>query len=232
MMTERQGEILNGVVEEYVRKARPVSSQLVLKNQKLSVCPATVRNEMQELTDQGYLSQPHTSAGRVPTDKGYRHFVDGFLQKGFREREEMPASSEKQAEDLLMFTRRVTKILAEESSNLALGYLYSENIMWKEGWSDVLRKPEFKESECVSRFVRMLEDLEDKASDFSPSPEIQIYIGRENPFSKAADFGIIASSCLFPGNCRGFLTIVGPKRMSYDRNINLIDAIIKWIQKN
>ncbi len=87
MITERQGEILNRIVKEYITLAEPVSSQLLEKKHKFGLSPATIRNEMQKLTDDGYLLQPHTSAGRVPTDKGYRFFVDKLLENNFRDLE-------------------------------------------------------------------------------------------------------------------------------------------------
>ena len=80
---KRQKEILNSVIEEYINSAQPVSSQLLEKKYDFGICPATIRIEMQKLTDKGFLCQPHTSAGRVPTDKGYRFFVDNLLEKEF-----------------------------------------------------------------------------------------------------------------------------------------------------
>ncbi len=75
-ITERQEKILNKVLQEYIKSAQPVSSQLLEKKYDFGISPATIRIEMQKLTDKGFLYQPHTSAGRVPTDKGYRLFVD------------------------------------------------------------------------------------------------------------------------------------------------------------
>jgi heat-inducible transcriptional repressor len=76
MLDERKTAILKAVVEEYVSTAQPVGSQHVARASGLPVSPATIRNEMAILEQEGYLTQPHTSAGRIPTDKGYRFFVD------------------------------------------------------------------------------------------------------------------------------------------------------------
>jgi heat-inducible transcriptional repressor len=78
-LDDRKAAILKAVVSEYVATAQPVGSQHVVRNHELAVSPATVRNEMALLEAEGYLSQPHTSAGRVPTSKGYRYFVDHLL---------------------------------------------------------------------------------------------------------------------------------------------------------
>lgn len=231
MMTERQSEILNRVVRQYIRMAQPVSSQSLRDRKGLDVSSATIRNEMQKLTDEGYLLQPHTSAGRVPTDKGYRFFVDSFLEEGLRETQ---VQMEKQVRDILKFTHDLTRFLADHSSGLALGYLSGEKILWKEGWSEIFREPEFKEDDMAPKFAQMLEDFEKSIDDFlfEDSPEIKTYIGSENPFSKTRDFGLVMGSCRFPGRERGFLMITGPKRMAYDRNISLIDSVIKFLNRS
>lgn len=76
MLTERQEKILNFLVQEYISNAEPVSSKALQKACGLSVCGATIRNDLQDLTKEGYIEQPHTSAGRIPTKKAYRYFVD------------------------------------------------------------------------------------------------------------------------------------------------------------
>lgn len=74
-MTNRQQNIINAVIREYVKISKPVSSKVLTRKYKLGLSPATIRNEMKELEKQGYLQQPHTSAGRIPTEKGYRFFI-------------------------------------------------------------------------------------------------------------------------------------------------------------
>jgi heat-inducible transcriptional repressor len=78
MLDERKAAILRAVVEEYIQTAQPVGSQHVTRSGGIQASPATVRNEMAVLERDGYLVQPHTSAGRIPTDKGYRFFVDSL----------------------------------------------------------------------------------------------------------------------------------------------------------
>jgi heat-inducible transcriptional repressor len=82
MLDERKASILRAVVEEYIQTAQPVGSRHVAEDPSVAVSPATVRNEMAQLEADGYLVQPHTSAGRIPTDKGYRFFVDTLTQPG------------------------------------------------------------------------------------------------------------------------------------------------------
>src|ERR1041384_6472501 len=76
MLSERRLQVLRAIVEDYVATEEPVGSKALVERHGLGVSPATVRNDMAALEDEGYIAQPHTSAGRVPTDKGYRLFVD------------------------------------------------------------------------------------------------------------------------------------------------------------
>ena len=78
MLEERKASILRAVVQEYITTAQPVGSSVIANAPGIEVSPATVRNEMVQLERQGYLHQPHTSAGRVPTEKGYRFFVNAL----------------------------------------------------------------------------------------------------------------------------------------------------------
>ena len=80
-LTDRQKNILTLVIHEYIRSAEPVGSKHIVENYRLDLSSATVRNELAELTEQGYLRQPHTSAGRVPTEEGYRYFVGRLMNE-------------------------------------------------------------------------------------------------------------------------------------------------------
>ena len=82
MLDERKAAILRAVVEGYIETAQPVGSAHVARSTDMAVSSATVRNEMAVLEREGYLVQPHTSAGRIPTDKGYRFFVDQLSGPG------------------------------------------------------------------------------------------------------------------------------------------------------
>lgn len=81
-MDERKQRILRAIIEDYVKYAEPVGSRTLAKNYDLGISPATVRNEMSDLEELGYLEQPHTSAGRIPSTKGYRLYVDSMMHQG------------------------------------------------------------------------------------------------------------------------------------------------------
>ena len=80
-LTERQRTLLLLIIRHYIESARPVGSKQLVDDYRLHLSPATIRNEMSALTEMGYLRQPHTSAGRVPTEEGYRYFVSQMMNQ-------------------------------------------------------------------------------------------------------------------------------------------------------
>ena len=109
-LDQRKASILEAVVAEHVDTAQPVGSTSVAQNAKLEVSPATVRSEMVTLERQGYLAQPHTSAGRVPTDKGYRYFVD-HLKSG-----KLGTAKQQQLSDFFATVRGEVEDVLEQTS--------------------------------------------------------------------------------------------------------------------
>jgi len=234
-ITERQAEILNKIVRNYIDLAQPVSSEFLEKKHDLGICPATIRIEMQKLTDKGFIHQLHTSAGRVPTDKGYRFFVDNLLKSEIPEFEdvfEIEDIFQKAEKDIFKLASRLTKFLAEESSNFTILNLLERDFFWKEGWEEILREPEFEEKDLIYNFTELLESFEENIENLKINSGIKIYIGKENPFPKARDFSIISSRCYFPDEKEeAIISLLGPKRMDYDRNISLINSLTKLLEK-
>jgi len=232
-ITERQKLILDKVIEEYVDSANPVSSKLLEKKYHFGICPATIRNEMQTLTEGGYLYQPHTSAGRVPTDKGYRFLVDDLLEEDFSYSDQKFykefSQIEREVKDSLKFIHLLTKKVAEITSNLTVSYLEKEGLVLKEGWRELIKEPEFRNPDYFSKFIEMMESWEDDIEDYETSPKIRIFIGKENPLPEARDFSIIVSPCSFTKGQDGILAIIGPKRMAYSKNINLIKSLTRFL---
>jgi len=240
MMTDRQKEILKGVVEEYIKTAQPVSSQLLERKYQFGVSSATIRAEMQRLTRKGYLFQPHTSAGRVPTDKGYRFYVDAFLEgeeKDFLDEEFLKEFEEieREANDILKFSQLITKAIAKATSSLALSYLEDKNIFWKEGWREIFQEPEFRDADYCFRFIKMIDSLEREMSRLIRQNlwRLRVYIGRENPIRQAREFSMILGRCSLQKDREGdILIILGPKRMNFGRNISLMREIIKLLKRH
>ena len=136
MITERQVKILNLLIEEYIERAEPISSKFLSKKSNLDVSPATIRNDLQLLTEMGYVTQPHTSAGRVPTNKGYQYFIEITFVK----EEKLPDFIVREIEDTkkridreLELAQELTKSLTEISSVLNFNHI-EEDAMF-----DILR---------------------------------------------------------------------------------------------
>jgi len=136
-LTDRQEKILNNLIREYINKAEPISSKLLKKEYGLNISPATIRNELQELTEQGYVAQPHTSAGRVPTEKAYRYFVDIIFSENDSEFPDFIfkeiAEAKQNIENELKLAKELTKSLTEISLTLSFNRI-EEDILF-----DVLR---------------------------------------------------------------------------------------------
>ncbi len=230
-ISKRQEQILDKVIREYIHSAQPISSQLIEKKYDFGLCPATIRIEMQKLTDKGFLLQPHTSAGRVPTDKGYRFLVNNLLQEKELEDFEMGDWFEKEIEDSIKFTQILTKNLAHLSGALVFSYVEKENLFWKEGWEEILKEPEFGEKNYLVSFTEFLENFEKNIKDLEINSEIRVYIGRENPLPKARNFTIISSKCCLPDEKEAIVALLGPKRMAYDQNIGLINSLLKMLER-
>lgn len=202
--THRQSRILDILINEFINTAMPVSSGMVFDAGEFGVSCPTIRNEMAFLTELGYLAQPHTSAGRVPTEMGYRFFVDGII-KNIRRR---------------VRAERVDALrnLAEHISRLSSDLVVFIDIHGNPqhlGLKKVLNNPEFETKNSVISFIEEVERLERSVVDELDN-ELTIFIGSENPFFETDDYSMIISKYE-----DGFISLVGPTRMNYRRNLEL-----------
>lgn len=229
MITERQAEILNKIVQEYIKLAKPISSEFLERKYSFGISPATIRIEMQKLTEKGYLFQPHISAGRVPTDKGFRFFVDKLLEREIEEIKIEKFFKGLKMKDEFLFFQNLTKKLAQISKSLVLSYL-EKKIIWKEGWEEILKEPEFKSENLLSKFTKILKKLETKIKNLKLNSEIKIYIGRENPIKRIEYFSLIVVKCNFRHKKETIFSLFGPVRMNYNRNISLLKSTKKFLE--
>lgn len=230
-ITERQKSILEKIIEEYIDSATPISSQRLSQKYDFEICPASLRIEMDKLTKQGFLEQPFISSGRIPTDKAYRFFVDIFLKEDELNENDflkdfVEAEGEK-ANPLNLF-HSLTKIISEMTSNLTVSYIPDKELILKEGWGGIAREPEFMNIEKFANFIDLIENWEEDILNARHWPQtMQIWIGKENPYTKSGDFSTISCQCFFPGGERGVMAIFGPKRMAYNKNIKILNFLNK-----
>lgn len=227
MITLRQREVLGMIVDEYIKSARPIASKLLVEKYSLSISPSMVRLEMQALAQRGYLEQPYTSAGRIPSSKAYRLLLDEIQNGADGIDQNLVREIEKVASDVFQLLKILTQNLARASSNLALAHLVERDFFWKEGWDKVLQNSEFRDFDFAADFFKMVKDFEEKVRQLNPKNQRpQAYIGQENPLFKSDDFGLIITNCSFPPHGeKGRLAILGPKRMSYTKNIRLLGSL-------
>ncbi len=115
-LNQRKQKVLEAVVEDHIATAEPVSSRTIARKYKLGVSPATIRNEMADLEEAGLIEQPHTSAGRIPSQKGYRYYVDRLMRKGHltdREKSTITSIFAQQARELVDIVQRTIKIVSQ-----------------------------------------------------------------------------------------------------------------------
>lgn len=252
LLTSRQEKILKLIVEKYIRQAQPVSSLQISGEYDFGICPATIRNEMTHLTKKEYLSQPHTSSGKVPTDRGYDFFVNGILgndiqicQPWFAQLKQL----EDEFEDINTLVQKSIKKLAAVSDSLMMGYSPDYDFLYEDGWKELMLQPEFRSDEILKNFLKNLGEIEEKIekfiSDEKPKSKdstkeknkknnrmIKIFIGKNNPFFKSDDFSLIISKINLPKTKKGgILAIFGPKRMSYKKNIFLMNTASKFFNE-
>lgn len=215
-MTERQTLILNAIVEQYAEVASPVGSSLLAK--VFDVSSATIRAEMAELEKMGLIMQPHTSAGRIPTDKGYRFYVNHLS--------EQPAvgSPERRAERVLTARvgtgglpeptiRNAVDSLVELTHNLGLATI--GNQLYMSGLSNLFGQPEFMQKGQVQQVAQLLDNLEPWLREAAPNKPLSVYIGSENPIGRSAGVSLIISRFRSPYSERSYIGTLGPTRQSY-----------------
>src|SRR3989344_4581615 len=166
-LKERQISILDAIIREYIRTARPVASQELMRHFKLGVSPATIRNEMLDLDEQGYLEQPHTSAGRIPTDRGYRFFADNLADDiRLSERERKLLGDLFSIAGQEEFVKEFSRSLAHISQMFTAVGSFRDEVFYLAGLSEILEQPEFQEPKMLREFGQFADRLEEEMREF------------------------------------------------------------------
>lgn len=232
-LSTRQQSILNRIVETHIETAQPVGSRFITNLYtglyRSSYSPATVRAEMGVLEDKGYLTHPHTSAGRLPTDSGYRYYVDHSLIHEDPEDADLRRAVNEisQARDE-EFAEEASRILSQMSEQLSLVAVSDpsrgKNRLFIQGTSRILEKPEFQDAHKARPVFK---GLEAKAAllqwllQRTPDSEVTIGIGGENGPEAFRECSVISAKCRVRGSV-GAVAVVGPRRMRYAKTIPLV----------
>ncbi len=231
-MTNRQKKILQLIIKNYINTADPVGSKHLKNKCKLDISSATIRNEMSDLADLGFLSKPHVSAGRVPTLKAFNYYIDNLLN--------LKDLSQKEKKNFSKIIKQHTgqerlKVVLKEIVSLSeeLGVLiFNKRSFYYTGFTYLFKQPEFENHSSVETISQVVDSLDNVMAEVSDQigKETRIMIGENNPLSEFCG-AIFCSFKTKNDNNRKIMGIIGPTRMDYAKNLALLNYS-KEILKN
>ncbi len=221
MLEGRKAALLEAVVAEHIRTAEPVGSKLLAGKYGLSVSSATVRNALAALEEEGYLTHPHTSAGRVPTIKGYRYYVTHCLAEkplAKKERETIEERCIKSFENKRLRVKELARVVAEVAHEAILVGFTSDDVYYT-GLSYLLAQPEFSDHDLALTMSHVFDRLDETMAEFATSvhDDFAVAIGDENPFGNDTSVVVVR----YGKDEDQLFGILGPTRMDYAANIAL-----------
>jgi len=234
-MNTRQAKLLAAIINQFVETALPVGSKRLLEMGDFSVSSATIRNEMSALEDEGFLVQPHVSAGRVPTAKGYRVYVKEFMEPSNHEikvRKQFDVLREQyfKRKDQERVYESVS-LLSQMIPNVAFATVPHKDRMYFMGLANTLRQPEFQANPILASGV--VEVLERKLSDLLDAVELtdtfKYFIGDEHFLPSIPSCSVLVKNYTLRGE-QGAIGIIGPMRMDYAYNtvaLELVSDLLK-----
>lgn len=227
-LTERQREILFAIIEEYAEMAAPVGSVTLAK--VFDVSSATIRAEMAKLEEMGLIASPHTSAGRIPTDAGYRLYVNSLTEEVDEEidREDrlldrgehaiaVRINAQSRADATI---RAAVDSLVDLTGNLGLATIGGQ--LYLAGISRLFTQPEFVDTARVQAVAKLLDNLEPWLREAAPGEPLNIFIGHENPIGKTSEVSLIISKFRSPFSDKSYIGVLGPTRQNYSRVMGLV----------
>lgn len=223
-MEKRQENLLKLVVESYIRTAEPVGSKFLVSEYELDMSDATVRNELRELEEAGYLTHPHTSAGRIPTELGYRVYIEKLMtptsvSKKLRSAFEQIAHQAVGDEGVKL----ASKLLAEETQNAVI-VAFGPDRVYYTGLSGLFAQPEFRSADYTINASAMFDQAEDLVGHLFERvvvPGPMIFVGSDNPLG--SNFSLVTAR--LPNNT--IINIMGPLRLDYAKGQGLMNLILE-----
>ena len=226
---KREEAVLEIIVRNYTESAEPVGSRFVAR--KLGVSSATIRNVMSDLEEEGFLMHPHTSAGRIPTDKGYRYYVNSLMHKRnvndnvLHMVEEQYHQKIRSLEDVL---EKTTHLMSSLTNYVGVTLIPDIDKVYMDGASHLIEQPEFHDIKKLHNLFRCLEDkvailrlLCEGADDGS----LTIHIGKENKANYLSECSVVTRGYKAKGKKGGKLGVIGPKRMVYDKVVPMVELL-------
>jgi heat-inducible transcriptional repressor len=235
-LSARQTQILKALIDEYIETADPVGSVALEKKYGLGVSPATIRNEMVNLTKTGFLRQPHTSAGRIPTPRAMKFYINQLMEE-----KHLSVSDEVKAKEDVWDSRanfdklmtEATHALADKTDGLAVAST-DDGDLWRWGYDHVFMHPEFADLAVCRQVFSMLEEEKRLHELFwvrlaGVSP-IEVLFGEELGWQYFEPISIVATR-FEAGGKKGVLGVIGPFRSNYPAIIPTVRHFRNLIQE-
>jgi transcriptional regulator of heat shock response len=237
-LDERKQKILNAIVRDYQHSAEPVGSRNLSRKHLPDLSPATIRNEMADLEEEGFITQPHTSAGRIPTDRGYRFYVDRLMRAvhpSHREEEMIKSTFHRVSYNLDEVLHQTARLLSHALDYTAIVVnLGTQRRIFSAGTPNLLHQPEFRNLAHMQKILELLEEeemLSEIVEEYSHSSDVTIKIGSENKFKPVKECSVIVSSYEIDNEPVGGIGLIGPTRMYYSKAASLVDYVAKELSK-
>lgn len=244
-ITPRQTQILVAIIEQYAEVASPVGSVTLAK--LFNVSSATIRSEMSKLEDLGLITQPHTSAGRIPTDKGYRFYVNRLTAQSEGDEDEQILLNANNSKDSFRGFRAISSrvsaqndradhairsavdSLVELTGNLGLATIGDQ--LYINGIYNLFSQPEFESGEAVQSVAQLLDNLEPWLREVTPNEPLNVYIGSENPIGKSSGASLIISKFESPFSENSYIGVLGPTRQNYGKVLRLVQKTGEFLEE-
>lgn len=230
-MDNRNIEVLKGLVAQYITSGKPVGSEFLTHSLELEVSPATVRTILRDLENEGFIEQPHTSAGRVPTDKGYRHYVNSLVAQDLGRRQQTKIAGQFESLQITYGgpARATAKLLAHLTHCLVISGWMRAHDLQEAGLASMLQHEDGGQHEAIREISMLLEKVDDYVRQISQHEASRnnaaIYIGSENPLIDALHTSSIVRTVQLDNGEEVVLLMIGPKRMPYQRNVALLNSV-------
>jgi transcriptional regulator of heat shock response len=226
---ERREKILAIAVDQYIRIVSPVSSAFIAREYGLDLSPATIRHVLAELEEEGYLTHPHTSAGRVPTQKGYRYYVDYLMDEIHLLEEEkirIRAEYERESAELDVLLEKTSRVLSQMTHYTTLVSVDGwNNKVFCQGISFIVGYPEYQDIDKTRAILAALDEKERLLEVINQelAKRIEIFIGDEIECEDVDTCSLVVSRYRMKQGVSGRIAVLGPTRMDYKKVVSIVD---------
>lgn len=236
-ITERQKQLLLAIIREFIDSGEAVGSISLQDKYNFKVSPATIRNEMSELVDLGFLFMKHSSGGRIPTNKAWKYYIESISDEleniDIVTRERIKVELNKDKFNIEVLIRNALKYLSQYTGNTSVA-LVGESVYYA-GLSDMLNIPEFQEVDALKGILKILEDYSKLSVIFNQNrsdKDVQVLVGEETGLDLFRDYSIVFSELrLQESEYKGYLAVIGPNRMRYSQIIPSVKYIADTISQ-